>query len=425
MRTSIDLVPRTGWRTVPPVILALASIGLVAGCSDATGPSPSEEPELPRQLTVAERKVITASNDFTFRLLRTVLADPERGSGNVFLSPFSVSMALGMTMNGAAGETYDAMRSTLGFDGLEETAINESYRDLTALLFGLGREVELRIANSVWAREGHPFDESFYTRVRDYFDAEVRVLDFSAPDAPEVINAWVREATEDRIDKMVEVINPTHIMFILNAVYFKGLWSEPFDPEGTSSDDFHVDGRSDPVQVEMMHGGDAFSTLLPPDGIEPVELTYGDEAFSMVIVVPTEGTVDGVVESLDVERWESWTEDLRLDVTVDLPKWEMEYEAGLNATLIDMGMDAGFCGSASADFSRLTPTGACISRVQQKTFLKVDEEGTQAAAATVVDLDVSAKTHVDVDRPFIVAIRERLSGTILFIGVIRDPRPEA
>lgn len=438
MRTSINPVRRTGWRRVPPVILAVASISLAGGCSDATGPSPSEEPALPRQLSVAEGEVITASNDFTFRLLRTVLADPELGSGNVFLSPFSVSMALGMTMNGADGETYDVMRSTLGFDGLDERAINESYRDLTALLLELDSEVELRIANSVWARLGHPFHETFYERARDYYGAAVRVIDFDAPDAPDMINAWVRDATEERIDEMVEVIDPGDIMFLLNAVYFKGLWTHPFDPQDTRPDDFYLEGEDDPVEVETMHPGryaDEFAYAPPlrsplrsaSDGIELVELRYGDEAFTMAIVMPPpDGTVDELVESLDAKRWESWTGDLGLGVTVSLPKWEMEYEARLNPTLIEMGMGAPFCeAEGSANFSRLTPTSGCISRVDHKTYLKVDEEGTEAAAATSVVVSISGPDHVDVDRPFLVAIRERHSGTILFIGVIRDPRPEA
>lgn len=409
---------------------ALASATVAASaCSDPTGPSERLE-ELPRQLAVSEREVITASNDFTFRLLQQIVADPELGSDNVFLSPFSVSMALGMTMNGAVGDTYDAMRATLGFGAVEEVAINESYRDLTELLLGLDGRTELRIANSVWSREGYPFLESFYGRVRDYFGATTRELDFDAPGAEDVMNAWVSDATNGRIEAIVQEIRPDDVMFLINAVYFKGQWRNRFDPGRTRPSAFYLEGADDPVQVQTMHaeksmgvglGGTGFSS---GSGIEVGELPYGNGAFNMVVTMPArDGSIDDLVASLDAETWQQWMDDIAYveDATVSLPKWEMEYEVPLEGPLTDMGMGIAFGGAA--DFTRLSPAGGLsISRVRHKTFLKVDEEGTEAAAATSVAIQESLGPHIIVDRPFLVAIRERLSGAILFIGVVRDPR---
>ena len=398
---------------------------LAAGCSDIMGP-PEKLEELPRQLTVAEREVISASNDFSFRLLRQVLSGEDLGAGNVFISPFSVSMALGMALNGAAGETFDSMRATLGFGGLEQAEINASYRDLTSLLLGLDERTELRIANSVWARQGFPIYESFFRTARDYFGAEARELDFTSPTARESINGWVRDATNGRIEEIVDEITD-EILFLINAVYFKGEWTNRFDPSNTRPDPFFLEGAADPVQVETMHARDVDVGLFNVgDGIEGGELPYGNQAFTMVLVMPPRGgSVDDLVASLDADAWQSWME--RIDYRkgpVALPKWEMEYEARLDTALIDMGMGVAF-DPARADFSRLTPDprGVFISSVAHKTFLKVDEEGTEAAAATSVGFTpASAPDGLTVDRPFLVVIREQLSGTVLFVGVVRDPR---
>lgn len=394
-----------------------------AGCTDVTGPVEPLE-QLPRQLSVAEEEVIQASNDFTFRLLREVLADDELGSGNVFLSPFSVSMALGMTLNGAAGETFDAIRATLGFADLDQRDINESYRDLANLLLGLDRTTELRIANSVWARQGHTFHDEFFGSVREYFSAQAQVLDFGSPDAKDVINGWVSEATNGRIPKIVEEISGNDLMFLINAVYFKGEWTDRFDPANTRPSDFHAGAAGGPVQVTTMHAEHMRVGLFSgPHGMVGGEIPYGNQAFTMVVLMPSpDGSIDEVVEALDADVWNTRMEQVRYvdEAAVALPKWEMEYEVRLDSALMRMGMGVAF--GAEADFTRATPSGAHISRVQHKTFLSVDEEGTEAAAATSVVLADSLGPQLLVDRPFVVAIRERLSGTILFIGVIRDPR---
>jgi len=411
---------RTTRRIRRPALLLTSMLVVASACNDTTGP-PAPLEQLPRQLTVQEREIISASNDFAFRLLREVVSHGGTGE-NVFISPYSVSMALGMTLNGAAGGTYEAMRETLGFGGLEQTRINESYRDLTSLLLALDERTELRIANSVWARAGHPFRESFFSAVRDYFGATARELDFGAPDAVDVINGWVSDATNGRIEDIVRKITPQHLMFLINAVYFKGQWTNQFDPARTRPSAFQV-GAGDGVEVETMHADVRAGLFDTGGGVVGGELPYGNQAFTMVLALPpADGSVDDLVEELDATTWEGWMEAVAYidDVAVALPRWEMEYEARLDTALIDMGMDVAFSGAA--DFTRLTPSGGYIGEVRHKTFLKVDEEGTEAAAATSVSIEQSLGPHLFVDRPFLVAIRERFSGAILFIGLVRDPR---
>lgn len=406
-----------------------ARLSLVLAAATACGPGitgiPDPITELPRQLTVAEGEVIDASNAFSFDLLHTVVGDAELGGGNVFLSPFSVSMALGMTLNGAAGETFESMRATLRFDNLDQTAINESYRDLTKLLLDLDDAVELTIANSLWARQGFPFHPTFFQTVEHYFDAHAAELDFSSPAAKDVINGWVNDKTHGRIEDIVEQINPLDVLFLINAIHFNGSWTNRFDEADTRLSDFHLEGGAGTVQVETMTGKVNVGTYTDWDrGIEVGELPYGGQAFSMVVAMPAPGgSVDDLVATLDQATWDGWMQRLHYDeAPVRFPKITMEYGVRLDTALKALGMGVAFDDSA-ADFSNMTDAQVFISRVRHKTFLRIDEEGTEAAAATSVGVTVtSAPMGLTVDRPFILAIRERLTGVILFMGVVRDPR---
>jgi serine protease inhibitor len=401
---------------------ALGGLGAIGCDGDAIGPVP-EIDQLPRALTVAEQTVIRSSNAFGFDLFGRVYA---RESGpNTFLSPLSASMALGMTMNGAAGETWDAMRTALHFDGLSEAEINTSYRGLMDVLLDLDPLVQIRIGNSVWARQGFPFEPAFFTAVGDYFDAEARELDFNRPGAVDVINLWASDATNGRIDKVLDSIDPAHIMFLLNALYFKGTWERQFDEDETRGAPFtRADGSR--VTVPMMHlpEGAVLATTTPD--YQAVELPYGGKAFAMTIVLPSAGrTLSDLVGGLDSEGWAALVAGLdSTNLEIRLPRFRFEYEELLNRALQDMGMRVAF--TTAADFTRLTPAAhtdpVCIHFVKQNTFVEVNEEGTEAAAVTTVGIGiVSARPSFIVDRPFLFAIRERLSGTILFLGAIGDP----
>lgn len=409
------------------IVATLVVAFTAAACQDPAGPEATPEAigTLPRSLTAVEVEVIARSNAFAFDLLRQVhAASPDRA--NIFLSPLSASMALGMTMTGAAGETFDAMRATLGFDGLDQAEINQAYRELTRMLLSLDPRVELRIANSTWARKGLPFDSGFFEAVRTWFDAEARELDFGDPASVDVINGWAADKTNGRIREVIETIPDEAILFLLNAVYFKGKWTDRFDAANTSPGPFTLaDGSV--VQVPRMRGTPPTRYLSLPD-VTVGEIPYGGKAFVMTIVVPRTGTVADLVASLDDETWNRWIASASDfgRVRVELPKFELAYGDRLNLALKALGMGIAF-DPERADFSRLTRAArAYLSFVKQDTYLKVDEEGTEAAAVTSVGFGVTSVNppppELIVDRPFLVAIRERLSGTILFIGVIGDPR---
>jgi serine protease inhibitor len=417
-----DRSPGTPNRRAARAAGLAALILAVVGCDTIFGPGDPGPPalitELPRELTGAEVQAIGASNAFGFDLLREILSDEPDES--VFLSPFSASMALGMTLNGAAGSTYDAMRSTLRFDGLSEGEINESYRGLLDLLANLDPSVELAVGNAVWYRESRTLRESFRERVEAYFDARVQGLDFSDPASADVINAWVREATRNRIEDMIEPPIPGNVeAFLMNAVYFKAGWTEPFDPNLTREAPFHLpDGSTSPVELMTRtdtlpyHGTDRF---------DAVDLPYAGGAYAMTVVVPRAGTtVHDLAAELDRPGWDALVGDLRTArVQVSLPRFELEWEKVLNDVLKALGMEVAFDGGA--DFSRMfQDVGVWIDHVKQKSFVRVDEEGTEAAAVTNVVMVSSMPPEVRADRPFLFAIRERLSGTILFLGVILE-----
>jgi serine protease inhibitor len=405
------------FRSIIPVAL------LLAACGDPSGP-PEPLQNLPRQLTVGEQQIIQASNTFSFDLLKQVRAT--ESAENVFLSPLSASMSLGMVLNGAAGNTFEQMRSTLRFGQLSQAEINASYRGLLDLLLGLDKSVEITIANSTWARKGTLFVPAFFTAVRQSFDAEARELDFSLPTAKDTINAWVRTSTRNRIPSIIDQIDPLDILFVINAIYFKGNWTEQFEKSRTRQASFRLDNGTT-VQVQMMSSQRVpMGWVVYPDGVVVAELPYGRRAFNMVVVLPPPNTkLADFVAGLEPTTWTRWMTDLRpiKDAHVELPRFTLEYEKSLNATLKALGMTDAF-DPQHADLSKLTTRDdAYITYVKQKTFLKVDEVGTEAAAVTVSGVGVtSAPPGIRVDRPFLVAIREKLSGTILFIGAIGHPR---
>ncbi|HUF11767.1 MAG TPA: serpin family protein [Longimicrobiales bacterium] len=417
-------VERRGGRSVRRVALGAALSVLAACASDQShGPGDGEGPltSLPRELSAGERSLISSANDFTFALLARAAATED--GPNLVLSPLSASMALGMLLNGATGETRAEMEEALRLAGLDPHDINAGYHDLVELLTGLDDDVAVDIANAVWARQGVPFEPTFLDTVVAYFDATVRTLDFADPASPDVINAWVREQTNDRIDEMVREIDPDAVMFLMNAIYFKGDWTWPFDPDRTQPRPFRRDDGST-VTVPMMDMDEApHAFAQSDDGTKVLDLSYARRAWSMTFVQPPEGI--GAMDfaaSLDRASWDALVASLDSvdDVPVQMPRFTLEYERVLNDDLSALGMRRVFTDMAQLD--ALTPLSVYVHLVKQKAFIAVDEIGTEAAAVTSIEVRVvSLGPHIFLDRPFLFAIRERLTGTILFVGVVGDP----
>lgn len=401
-----------------PLLAAAALVLAACGTGDPSGPPAKPITELPRELSVVEREIVTGANAFGFDLFRLVHA--EEDAPNVFLSPLSASTALGMVLNGAAGETWEGMRTGLRLEGRSEQEINEGYRSLLELLVGLDPRVEFGVGNSVWTRQGFPVLPSFYDAVREYFGAEAQERGFDDPATLQAINAWIRNATAGMIEKGIDGISHADKVFLINAIYFTGKWTERFDPSRTRLERFTREKGTD-VLVPLMWQKGSFPYTRAAR-YEAVELGYGGGAYAMVVVLPAPDVpLADIVAELSPQWWDGLVAALdSVEMEIYLPKFKIEYDAYLNAPLVAMGMDRAF--SADADFSRLTPEGVCIQYVRQKTFVEVDEAGTKAAAVTVVGVGLtSAPPAMRVDRPFLFAIRERFSGTVLFLGAIGDP----
>ena len=409
---------------------AATALGLLTACGSTTDPGtggtrPAALQALPRALTASEQKVIGAANDFSFSLFRQV-SSAQQGA-NVFTSPLSASMALGMTMNGAANATYDQMRAALAFGGASETDINQGYKSLIALLRGLDASVDFRIANSVWYRTGFPFNQTFLDASATWFDAQVTALDFASPSAVTTINTWVSSATAAKIPKIVDQISSDQVMLLINAIYFKGSWRDKFDATKTIDAPFHgiVGDRS----AKLMHRNATIAYLGTAD-FDAADLPYGNSAFSMTVLLPKAGkNIETIASGIQGTDWATWAAQFH-DATMDLylPRFTFSWERTLNDDLKALGMRDAFAASG-ADFTRMSPRGRelYISFVKQKTFVDVNEEGTEAAAATSVGVSVTSApvpVVIRVDRPFLFVIRERLSGTVLFIGkVVTLPSP--
>jgi serine protease inhibitor len=400
--------------------LTLLVTALAVRCSDDPVGPLGEIRGLPRDLTGAEQELIQSDNAFGLKLFREIQAQEEPGV-NLFISPLSVAMALGMTYNGAAGTTYEAMQETLELQGLTLDEVNESYRTLIDLLAGLDPSVQFLLANSIWYREGYPVRPQFLAVNQEYFDAEVAALDFASPDAAPTINGWVSEKTNGRIEEIVEdPIAANTVMFLINAIYFKGDWTLQFDPELTADRPFYL-AHGGQKQVPMMTYPDAVDVgYYADEGVVALDLAYGGKAYSMTILMPAgDGDIAALVQGLDTERWASIVAGLTTsELYVVMPKFTLEYELEMNDVLKALGMEIAF--TPGADFSKIAP-GIWIDKVKHKSFVEVNEEGTEAAAVTSVQMIDSAPLAVVVDRPFLFAIRERYSGTILFMGLIMDP----
>lgn len=396
---------------------------LLAGCGGGgTGPSTERPPlltSLPRPLTGEEASIAAAANHFAFGLLAQAQAsDP---TATVFLSPLSASMALGMTLNGAGGATFDAMRATLGFGTLPQAGINSGYQGLLELLANLDASTEILVANSIWAQSGFPFLASFMAAGQDWFDAEVRNVDFADPASLVAVNSWVKEKTNNRIPQLLDQFDAETVMTLLNAVYFKGSWRDAFKPTETRAEVFHAPTGTQ--SVAMMHR-EGTMWYTENDRYQAVDLLYGNGGFGMTLVLPRPGVaLPGLLGEDPVGEWELLHAGMaERAVALAMPRFRLEVRRNLSADLAALGMAVAF-DDQEADFSRMAapPIQLFISSVLQKTFVEVNEEGTEAAAATAVQVGVESlpQTRVlTVDRPFLVAIRERLTGTLLFLGQV-------
>lgn len=414
-------------RTPANLLRAALLAAVLTACESPAGPGDAPVPlltTLPRPLSSSEQVVVRGANAFALSLLRQVneghLAD------NVVLSPLSVSFSVAMAANGASGATFDAIRTTLGFATLDTAQFRTAYRDLLTLVRGLDPQVTTTIANSVWYSPGQitPTPQ-FLQSSRDYFNAEIRPLDFRLPTAADSINGWVSRATQGMIPTIIERTNDD-VMALVNAIFFKARWRHGFDVGETSPRPF-FDQSGASRQVPTM------SAKIPVRLTRVAratagELLYGNGAYGLVVLLPDGdqpswvGDVNALVRRLTPASLDTLSLALRdtgtQQLVVTFPKLDLNFGDELGGALGALGMSRAMSGFA--EFDRIDPQSRmAISRVEHKTKLVIDEVGTTAAAVTYTGIvPVSAPPAMIVNRPFVLLLRERLTGTVLFAAKI-------
>lgn len=410
-----------GW-----VALIVAPL-LMVGCG---GGDETVSERSPRLATLkVEPRLVTAINDFGIRLYRELASTPE----NVFVSPTSIQLALGMAYNGARGTSKEGMAKALGYGNMTQEEVNKANAELLALLANPDPKVDLFIANAVWAKEGITFDAGFMQRCKDSFLAEPMTVNFARPEAADTINAWVKKQTRDKIPTIVsaEAVRQA-IMVLTNAMYFKGGWTQEFPAAATKDGEFTT-GAGTKVTVPMMARSGRME-YMENDQFQMVRLPYQAGFVGMYVLLPKPGvTLKDCVEKATAEQWKTWTHALtRRQGELKLPRFKTEYGTSLKAALSALGMADAF-DPAKADLNGILPEGATTERVFisdaiHKTYVSVDEQGTEAAAATAVIMSVTSAPvptepfTMTVDRPFLFAIADNPTGVILFLGSISSPK---
>lgn len=369
------------------------------------------------------RNLVWSNTKFAFNIFRELSIEDHR---NIFISPLSISLALAMTYNGAEGATRDAMTRVLQFGNMSLEEINREYLNLIESLENADKQVQLSIANSIWIRDDFEplVKQDFLQRVRNYFKSEVFTRDFGNPQISNEINSWISNETDGKINKMVDRIDPELVMFLVNAIFFKGEWVIGFNETATKEGDFYLsDGRA--VKVNMMSTKGNFS-YYEGENFKAARFPYGRGKIAMYVFLPNmDVTLDFFINSLSPETWQSYFSEFKIveGLEVKFPKFKLEYGVKrLNDVLGKLGMGIAF-DPLYANFRGIASTDLYIDFVDHKAVIEVNEKGTAAAAATAVGISITsipASTFI-VDRPFFFVIKDDRSGIILFIGKVVDP----
>ncbi len=383
------------------------------------------EPAKPVNLTGRQREKANADNELGFKMFREV---SKLQGANTFFSPFSLNQVIGILYNGSSGNTRMEIAKMINVSNLPESEFNEYYRTISQQLLKVDPTTEIAITNAIWYRNNFQVKEAFIGTGKKYFDADIEAIDFNDPKATGIINNWCRDKTRGRINNIA--VNPYGAdMILTNAIYFKSKWQrdKKFDKEKTKPDDFT---KSDNIKrrVNMMEQ----TTNLPyyaDQYLQCVEMPYGNEAFSMIAILPPEnGSIDQLIDHLGNMKWDLVVNEMEEErVWLKMPRFRIECQLPLNQPLTNAGMGSIFKGG----FANMADTDMSVSNILQKTFVEVNEEGTEAAAATAMMIvgfgtmkALSEPVRFFADRPFLFLIREKSTGVILFIGRIDVPPPD-
>lgn len=403
----------------------LSLLCIFAACQSDDDSSSQLKPRKDINLTRSEQEMTDLGTDFAFRFFQQV-CKTEVEEPNLFISPLSASLCLSMVANGAAGNTLTEMTDVLGFSGYSLEELNSYHKKLVEALLNLDNTTQLGVANSIWIRQGFKVYDDFINVNRTMYDAQVQELDFASPRAKDVINNWCAEKTNNCIKEVLQGAIPLEArLYLLNALYFKGTWKKQFNKSMTQERPFtNADGSQSAVQTMYME--EEHFNYASNEYFSMAEFPYGNEAFSMVVLLPAEGkALDDCLPQLTSEHWREWSDALSgAELSVILPRFELEYGKSLIADMRNMGMKDAF-DEGLADFSKMSARDLFIGLLKQYTYVKVDESGTEAAAVTVGGMvdSVGPSNRIipfHVNRPFVFLIKEKSTGTILFIGKVTE-----
>lgn len=378
----------------------------------------------PIELNATEKEMAAQQGDFASTLsLELCRQLGGEKTDNWLVSPFSLQCALGMLSNGANGETHDEILYTLGLSQYSQEEVNAYFKKLIEGLHTVNSAITVKTANSVWGNAGVPLKEDFQKMNIENYSAMVSQLDFSDPSAVDQINAWCNQTTEGLIPSILDEVNPTATVYLLNSLYFKARWESEFAPEKTQEGDFNTSSgkvvKADFMQTQRM------AAYVENEWFTSTSLSYQNDSYVMRLILPQpEISIDQVLQALSESDENLWKNTILADINLKMPRFTLENKMDLTPTLQALGMKKAFSGGA--DFSSMSDVATYISLVQQATRLKVDEEGSEGAAVTVIVSDLMRplpEEEVDffLDRPFLFQIIESSTGTVLFMGQVGSP----
>jgi serpin B len=409
---------RNNFKTISALFVVITLILIY--CKKETAKTSPGVP-VPIDLTTNQVSLIGSGNIFAFNIFRKVVNNAAE-TENVIISPLSISTALSMTLNGANGSTLGAMLTTLSLDSLTPAIINSSYKSLTQSLLNVDKQVLISIANSVWSEKNFIVKKPFADILTGYYNADSRSFDITDPQAPAQINTWIDTKTNGLITNMVDKLDPTTVMLLINAIYFKGKWKSQFNVANTVQASFYKPGNVT-VQVPMMKQTSDYK-IYKGTGFTLAELPYGQGNFVMDVILPDDNNgIDNLISSIDDNTLNGWLNMMSSRKTdLSFPRFKYGYKKELTNILTDMGMGITF--GNYADFSNISDLKLYISLVLHQAVIETNEEGTEAAAATIVGISTTAVMEpltLSIDHSFMYIIRETTTNSILFMGRVVDP----
>lgn len=368
-------------------------------------------------LPIQGKDIVEGANNYGFDVFKNIVDTESDQTKNIMFSPLSLNSVFSMLYNGAKGTTANEMQTALGLTKIELLNLNETYKVINVEFPKVNKDIELNIANSIWADNGLSFNSNFLTNMQDYYNAEIKNLDFSNANSLSTINDWVKTQTKGKIEKIVDDLDFEFIL--INALYFKGQWHYKFDKSLTQNKDFYL-ADSSKISVPMMQFEDTIRFATSEKYII-AELPYSDGNFVMDLILPqNDNTTDSIVNILP--NFSEMIKDLTsAEIQIYLPRFEFKYQSDKLTDIVKAKMPTAF--SPNADFSGMFDISAQLSKVIQKTYIKTDEEGTTAVAVTAVTGITSAgpPSEINFNRPFIFIIREVSTNTVMFVGRVSNP----